>query len=184
MTDEQKKYFREYYKKNREKILCRIKVWGNKNKDSLLKRQRNWYENNHEKILSYHRNYQKSSAMVKYRKEYRAIKKLTDPNYVLSKNLSERVRQVIKNKRVEKVYKTYELLGAPVGVVRQHIEGQFKEGMSWNNYGHTTWHIDHIRPLASFDLKSPEEQKKAFHYTNLQPLWATENFRKGSKVVC
>ena len=51
------------------------------------------------------------------------------------------------------------------------------EGMSWENHG--DWHVDHIRPCCSYDLTIEEEQKKCFHYTNLQPLWAEENLSKG-----
>jgi hypothetical protein len=53
--------------------------------------------------------------------------------------------------------------------------------MTWENHGRYGWHIDHIRPCASFDLADPEQQRKCFHYTNLQPLWASENMRKGDK---
>jgi len=51
--------------------------------------------------------------------------------------------------------------------------------MNWSNYG--KWHIDHIKSCASFDLSKKSEQKKCFHYTNLQPLWAEENIKKGGK---
>jgi len=61
--------------------------------------------------------------------------------------------------------------------------------MSWDNYGTgyngkgmEQWHIDHIIPCASFDLSKPSEQKKCFHYTNLQPLWAKDNLRKKDKL--
>lgn len=53
--------------------------------------------------------------------------------------------------------------------------------MSWENRGNFGWHVDHIKPCASFDLTKPEEQAKCFHYTNLQPLWARENIAKGDK---
>ena len=52
--------------------------------------------------------------------------------------------------------------------------------MNWNNIG--KWHIDHIKPCKSFDLTKSDEQKKCFHYTNLQPLWALDNIKKGAKI--
>jgi hypothetical protein len=83
--------------------------------------------------------------------------------------------------RSSKAYKSQELLGASWVVCKEWIEKQFKPGMSWNNYGLHGWHIDHIRPCASFDLTDPIQQKQCFHYTNLQPLWASENLSKGAK---
>jgi hypothetical protein len=55
--------------------------------------------------------------------------------------------------------------------------------MNWDNYGFYGWHIDHIRPCASFDLSKPSEQRKCFNYTNLQPLWATENWGKRDSLI-
>ena len=62
--------------------------------------------------------------------------------------------------------------------------------MSWSNYGTgwygkgmSEWHVDHIIPLTSFDLRIPEQQKLCFHYSNLQPLWALENLVKHDKVL-
>ena len=62
--------------------------------------------------------------------------------------------------------------------LKKHIEIQFKEGMSWENHSLNGWHIDHIIPCASFDLTDPDQQKKCFHYTNLQPLEKIENIKK------
>ena len=61
----------------------------------------------------------------------------------------------------------------------KYIEAQFKPGMTWERYGE--WHVDHIRPCASFDLTDPKQQKICFHYSNLQPLWAADNIKKGAK---
>lgn len=61
--------------------------------------------------------------------------------------------------------------------LKNWLKLQFKEKMSFENYG--TWHIDHIRPCSSFDLSLSEHQEACFHYTNLQPLWAKENLKKG-----
>jgi hypothetical protein len=77
---------------------------------------------------------------------------------------------------------TIELLGATLTKVKNHIEKQFQEGMSWDNHSLKGWHIDHIKPCASFDLTDPKQQKECFHYTNLQPLWAEDNLRKSDKL--
>jgi hypothetical protein len=77
---------------------------------------------------------------------------------------------------------TEKLLGCSIEFLRQYLENQFTEGMTWNNYGVHGWHIDHIIPLSYFDFTDPEQQKRAWHYTNLRPLWAIENIRKSNKI--
>ena len=71
-------------------------------------------------------------------------------------------------------------LGCSIKDLKIHLEEQFQEGMNWNNHG--SWHIDHRKPLASFDLTKREQLLAAVHFTNLQPLWAKDNLSKGSKV--
>ncbi len=61
------------------------------------------------------------------------------------------------------------------------LAAKFTNGMAWDDYG--DWHIDHILPCISFDLSDENQQKICFHYTNLQPLWATDNLKKGSKIL-
>ncbi len=74
-----------------------------------------------------------------------------------------------------------ELIGCSSKELESYLETQFTEGMTWDNYGYYGWHIDHIKPCASFDLSDPEQQKLCFHYSNLQPLWAKENIKKSNK---
>ena len=93
-------------------------------------------------------------------------------------NLKRRMNNAIKGHF--KDCSTLKLLGCNLETVRQHLESKFTEGMSWDNYG--KWHIDHIMPCASFDLSDLEQQRKCFHYTNLQPLWAKDNMQKKDKV--
>ncbi len=69
------------------------------------------------------------------------------------------------------------LVGCSTEELKIYLEKQFTDGMSWNNYGE--WHIDHIRPCASFDLSDLSQQIECFHYTNLRPLWAEDNKSKG-----
>lgn len=102
-----------------------------------------------------------------------------DLNYFLRHKLRTRINASVANGQMKKrLVSCSELLGAPIEIVRKHIEKQFHDGMSWENYGLHGWHIDHIRPVASFDLTKIEEQKKCFHYTNLQPLYAKDNLAK------
>ena len=84
------------------------------------------------------------------------------------------------NGLIKKSKSTQELIGCDIEQLWIHLEKSFKSGMTRKNYG--KWHVDHIIPCASFDLTKPEEQAKCFHYTNLQPLWASENLAKGSKI--
>jgi len=71
------------------------------------------------------------------------------------------------------------LLGCRVTELVQYLEAKFQPGMSWEN--RHLWHIDHIQALALFDLTDPLQCAQAFHYTNLQPLWAADNLRKGKR---
>jgi hypothetical protein len=72
------------------------------------------------------------------------------------------------------------LIGCSMDELKIHLSSMFKEGMSWDNYG--KWHIDHIKPCASFNLSDPAQQKECFHYSNLQPLWAIENIKKSDQL--
>ena len=102
-------------------------------------------------------------------------------NYKIGKKIRARIKEAIKFYNSNKCFKSEELLGCTILDARKHIESLFKEGMMWENHGHGGWHIDHIIPCKSFDLTKPEEQKKCFHYTNLQPLWAKDNLKKGCR---
>jgi DNA-directed RNA polymerase subunit M/transcription elongation factor TFIIS len=75
----------------------------------------------------------------------------------------------------------YEIVGLRPPELREYLSSKFQEGMSWENYGWDTWHVDHIIPLAQ--AKTKEEYYKLWHYTNLQPLWKDDNFEKGDKLL-
>lgn len=96
-------------------------------------------------------------------------------------SLRRRMAEALKGNR--KSDRTIALLGCSLKFLTEHIEAQWKPGMSWENRSTFGWHIDHIRPCASFDLSDPAEQRKCFHFTNLQPLWAKENVAKGAKYI-
>lgn len=159
--------------------------------------QQAWRRKNRVKCLGY----QRTSESVEYHRRYAREWKKKNRNRYLQRNredlrkrwskaipgshrrlrnsLAGRIRMALK--RVSKKAGTTEfLLGASIAKVKMYLARRFKPGMSWKNHG--IWHIDHIRPCASFDLSKPEQQKECFHYSNLQPLWATDNIKKGSKL--
>jgi len=111
--------------------------------------------------------------------EYERNKKATDTNYRLSYILRNRLRIAVKSN--QKVGSAVKDLGCTIEEFKQYIEKQFEEDMSWENYGLYTWHLDHIKPLVSFDLTDRQQFLQACHYTNYQPLWAHDNLSKGAK---
>jgi len=164
---------KQYYIENREKI----KQYYIENIEEIKKKKKQYCIENIEKIKQYYiENREKKN-------EYDKKKRQTDINYKILITLRNRIRNALKNKKEIKSKKTLELLGCSLKEARNYIQSQFKEGMTWENHGYKGWHIDHIIPCAAFDLTDPEQQKKCFHYTNLQPLWWNENLSKGSKIL-
>lgn len=103
-----------------------------------------------------------------------------DPQFALSLLLRSRVSEALKSVKARKSQKTIELVGCSIDQCKRHIEAQFLPGMTWENRGKYTWHLDHHLPVSMFNLIDPEEQKKAFHYTNLRPRWATTEIAKAN----
>lgn len=103
------------------------------------------------------------------------IREATDIQFKLRRRLRSRLKIALL-----KEYKSGSAvsdLGCSITQLKEHLQSQFTNGMSWENYGQ--WHIDHISPLAKFDLTNREQFLQACNYTNLQPLWAEDNLRKG-----
>ena len=102
-----------------------------------------------------------------------------DEEYRLTQILRSRFRKALKSQNIKKNSHVLELTSCTVDFLKNYLSNQFEEGMTWANHGQ--WHIDHRKPCASFDLKNEEEQRKCFHYTNLQPLWGKKNMEKSAK---
>ena len=143
----------EYYLKNKEDFAFRYE----KNKDKIKKQQKLWRLNNKETRKKYMQNRIKNNV-----------------NCRVVHNISSRIRIALEGN--PKLSTTKKLVGCSIKTLRNHLGQRFTKGMTWNNYG--KWHIDHIKPCASFDLSKESEQHKCFHYTNLQPLWAKDNLSK------
>jgi hypothetical protein len=175
---------KRYYEKNKETLREQKRVYREKNRETLREKSRVYRKKNKENVREQkrvHREKNKETLREKAR-VYCQNRRKTDNLYKISENLRVRMRQAIKSGHGFKLGSSSELLGCDCETVKKHLEGQFTEGMTWDNHGTHGWHIDHILPCASFDLTDPKQQRECFHYTNLQPLWAKDNLEKGAKL--
>ena len=160
------------------------KIWREKNKEYLKKWKREWYEKNcmnNPEYKARRKKYQKKN-LARHRERDRK-KYHEDPNFRMKKILRAQVTYSIKRgfKLNEKCAPTLKLLDIPsIEWFWKYIKNKFLSGMTMENQG--KWHIDHIIPCASFDLRCPVQQLACFHHKNLQPLWATDNMKKGDKL--
>ena len=115
-----------------------------------------------------------------YSKFFKQTHKLLSLEEKIKHRLRSRLWQAIANNT--KSGSAVKDLGCSIDFLKSHLESLFIPGMTWENYGHKGWHIDHIVPISSFNLSDPEQLKQACRYTNLQPLWWFDNLSKGSKV--
>lgn len=110
---------------------------------------------------------------------------INDPNLKLKQrienNLRGRLRISLRTMKTIKNNKTMVYVGCSKDDFVNHIASKFTEGMSWQNYGE--WEIDHIYPLSKFDLTKEDEIFKAMNYTNMQPLWMSDNRKKSNKLT-
>lgn len=174
----------EYYQKNKQRALMSNKLYRENNRDKRKQYANNYFKEhyalNPQKYIDSTRCWAKRNKdRIRKRIKERFI---NDPEFKIIARFRDRIRFTIKKYKGIKQNSTLELLGCSIETARKHIEQQFKDGMNWSNCGASGWHIDHIIPCSAFDLTKIEEQKKCFHYTNLQPLWAKENMSKGNKL--
>lgn len=180
--EKQREAQRRWKEKNREKVRLYDKAYRERKPEVARARKRRWRLENKEHDLKKGREYSRLQRArhpdkVRKAKQRDRERPLVKLRYLISNRI------LIALKRNYKSGRTLELLGCSILECRQHLEKQFKPGMTWENRGQHGWHIDHKRPCASFDLTDPKQQKQCFHYTNLQPLWAKDNLSKGDKIL-
>jgi hypothetical protein len=151
------------------------KIWYDKTRVDRNKWRSEYYHSNKEIILVRNKRYNKISQ------NNRKLKYHEDNLYKLRHILSCRMRSLLKLNSFNKTKSFNKVIGCPPIFLKKHLEKQFTDGMSWGNHGLYGWHIDHIIPLSS--AKTEEEVYELCHYTNLQPLWAEVNLKKGAKIL-
>lgn len=173
---------KEYKEKNKEKLKEQNKIRYLKNRDRILQKNKEYLIRNKDKRKQYKKEYRKlnKEKINKERRNYISRKKRECEEFRIKANLRCRMSQFLKE--FNKSESSMKLIGCSAEQLKKHLEDKFTEGMSWSNYGLKGWHIDHIKPCASFDLKDPQQQKECFHYSNLQPLWWYDNLSKADKL--
>ena len=198
-----KEYYHNYYLKNKEALNNKNKIYQNKNSEKIKEYQKEYCLNNKEKKKVYDVEYRLNNK--EKLKEQRKIYQKTIPTHIRTEH-NRKYRQknkkkynqwqleyIRKNKQrfiyksvltnfisrfmIKKINSTSEMLGYDAKKFKERIECQFKNGMSWNNYG--KWQIDHKKPVSLFNLNTPPHIVNAL--CNLQPMWAKDNLKKGNK---
>jgi hypothetical protein len=145
--------------------LCRNIQWRKDNKERDYNNKERWKRSNIERH-------------VQNQNEYKKNRLKNDIQFKLKLRIRSRLGRIKFNNSI----RTVDWLGCSIEELKRYLESKFQPGMTWDNYGKHGWHIDHIKPLSSFDLTNDNQLREACHYTNLQPLWAKDNLVKSNKT--
>lgn len=158
-------------RRERDEIKTQEAKYRRQNKDKIHKRRITWLAANKDKV--------QKAAGARFRQRMK-----DDLPFRMRVMCRSRLRSALLSQKARKSSNTFDLIGCTVSELMRHLKMLFLEGMTWDNYGHGRgkWNIDHIIPCALFDLSDPGQQRRCFHYTNLQPLWAEENWAKHNKM--
>jgi hypothetical protein len=190
-----REYGRLYYLKNKEEIISRSNKWKEENREQHLANKKKYTAKTVEKRKEYRKEYNQRPEAITVRKKWQDGYRKTrnenrnkrykeDAAYKLQRNISKTILDVLKKQGTSKFGNSVlNYLPYTMKELREHIENQWVEGMSWENHSNTGWHIDHIMPQSKLIYDSMEHPNflKCWSLNNLQPMWADENIRKSNK---
>lgn len=184
----------EYHQRNSLRLSEQSRRWQKDNPEKARATQSKWRKKNSVRLnaavvkrrkdnnitVKRYPEYQKQYEIAnrEKRRQYRIDKLINDPLFAIACRIRSRIRHSLKSKGFTKNTKTSRILGCTFDDLKNHLENKFIDGMSWDNMN--KWHIDHIIPVSL--AKNEEEVIKLNHYSNLQPLWAIDNFKKGNRI--
>ena len=161
------------------------KKWRDSNKEYVSEKSKKWYSENKDKWNNYIKEYRKNNVdkIRQIKRDYERNRKASDPLYKLITNFRTAIWTVLKESNVDKYGHYFDVLQYSPEELINHLEKQFKDDMTWDNYG--IWHVDHKSPITSFDIQEmgDEEFMKCWSLDNLQPMWGEENIRKSNKIL-
>jgi hypothetical protein len=188
---------------NKEKRRASWKNWSSKNKAKVYASLAKWQAKNPDKVKQYQaitiarraanperveELYKKKAAYYQKNKkhiiakvyEWQKKKSASDPVYRMKTSLRSRFSRFLRRKNNS----FWEITGCTGDELKSHLESKFVAGMNWSNYGmgREKWSVDHIIPCVKFDHSDPDQIKKCHHFSNLQPLWNPDNFRKNKRI--
>ena len=175
---------RAYYWKNREDINQKQREYYFKNRDTVNQKRRNNYAKKKGKYNKRVREYRKKNRRrySELQRIYTKKRRRIDPKFRLDDNMRNMVNVYLRGKKARRTWE--KLTGYTIKKLMEHLEAQFDENMTWDNYG-SYWHVDHIKPKSLFNYTYSEDKefKKCWGLKNLQPLEARENLKKSNKFV-
>lgn len=121
------------------------------------------------------------TLIKEYKREHIKRRMKRDPVFRAICTMRTRLSSYAKKKNIKKNDGFMKVIGITPEGFRDHIASMFQEGMSWDNYGLFTWHLDHIIPISN--ATTVEELERLSHYTNIQPLWREDNLDKSNKIL-
>lgn len=165
-TEHGKAHVKAYYQKTKSVHKARSQKWVEENREEFREYQKQW------RLANRDRQRPKEAA-------YARARRAKDPNARLKHALRSRINSALrpKGRRPGSAVKD---LGCTISELRAHLESKFQPGMSWDNYG-KYWVVDHIIPLANYDLTDREVFCRLCHFSNLQPLTRHDNAVKSNK---
>lgn len=171
-------YKQKYRAENAEKISTGLKLHYAKNAEKIKAQERERRAANRDLYNKRALEYQKNNREAVYTRQraWRSEKWKSDIQYRIKSNLRSRLGRAMQG--LMKTCSAVRDMGCTPEFLIRWLEGKFTDCMTWENYG-KYWHVDHVKPLSMFDLTDPAQVKTAIHFTNLQPLEASENIRKG-----
>lgn len=178
------KTYRSYYDRNSKEVCRKAKEYREANKELVRERKQVYYQENKEGILEYQAEYRSLESTKARMNEYEKQRRNNNPAYKLHTNVSRLIRLALNNEGENGTKgKIWDNLPYTDTQLKEHLESQFDENMTWDNYG-SYWHVDHIVPRSrlEYDDFSHPNFLKCWCLENLQPLEAKENIRKSNKM--
>jgi len=178
-ADKVREQYRRWYVSNKDRVAVSSRAYREANRDSIRAQKKGYYEANRDHALDRMRAYRtKNRSRLR---EYETSQRHGDTQVRLAVNLRNRINRAINSRW--KNGSAVRDLGCSIADLVRHLEGQFTAGMSWGNWGRDGWHIDHVKPLASFDLTDRGQFMEACNWRNLRPIWGQENLAKGARCA-